>query len=383
MEIRQRILIVDDNKDNLYALERMLSGTGAQVIRASTGNEALIASLNNEFAVAILDVQMPGMDGYELAELLRGTQKTRNLPIIFLSAIYSDDYHVFKGYDAGGVDFIIKPYNPRILINKVRIFLELDRQKEESAEANRQLQREVADREKAEAGLKHAMAELARSNAELDSFAYSVSHDLRAPLRGMNGFSQALLEDYSEILDEQGKDYLCRICSESERMSQLIDDLLNLSRVSRAEIRREPVDLSGIVRTIAAEMERREPDRAVEFLVEEGAEVNGDARLLRLVLENLLGNAWKFTQKRSRAKIEFGRKATNGECAFFVRDNGAGFDMVYAGKLFGAFQRLHSASEFEGTGIGLATVQRIIHRHGGRVWAEGAVGQGASFYFAL
>jgi light-regulated signal transduction histidine kinase (bacteriophytochrome) len=226
-------------------------------------------------------------------------------------------------------------------------------------------------------------AELVTVNKELETFAYSVSHDLRAPLRSLDGFSLALLEDYADRLDAGGRDYLQRVRVASQRMGQLIDDLLKLSRLTRAEMHHEMVDLSARMRAIATEFQQREPNRRVEFTVAEGAVAKGDTRLLRAALENLVGNAWKFTSKHPRARIEFGVTRRDGEQVYFVRDDGAGFDMAYAGKLFGAFQRLHSMTEFGGTGIGLATVQRIVHRHGGRVWAEGAEEQGATFYFTL
>ena len=226
-------------------------------------------------------------------------------------------------------------------------------------------------------------AQLETTNKELEAFAYSVSHDLRAPLRSINSFSQALLEDYEDKLEEEGQDYLHRVCAASRRMEQLIDDLLKLSRLTRGEMHRETVNLSQLAQTIAAELQPPEPHREVEFVIEEGVVASGDENLLRVVLENLLGNAWKFTAKHPRARIEFGITQDNGEPVYFVRDDGAGFDMAYADKIFGVFQRLHSEQEFDGTGIGLATVQRIIHRHGSRVWAEGAVEQGATFYFTL
>ena len=224
-------------------------------------------------------------------------------------------------------------------------------------------------------------AELAAVNKELESFNYSVSHDLRAPLRGIDGFSQALLEDYADKLDEQGKDYLQRVRTASQRMGNLIDDLLSLSRVSRSEICVKTINLSQMAQNIAAELHQREPERQVAFVIEEGLMTNGDEHLLQVALQNLLDNAWKFSSRHPNAKIEFGKVEYEGKPAFFVRDDGAGFDMNYGHKLFGAFQRLHSVTEFGGTGIGLATVQRIIHRHGGYVWAEGSVEQGATFYF--
>jgi PAS domain S-box-containing protein len=228
-----------------------------------------------------------------------------------------------------------------------------------------------------------ANQQLRQANQELESFSYSVSHDLRAPLRGIDGFSQALLEDYAGQLDANGKDYLERVRAATQRMGQLIDDLLNLARVTRAEMRRSRVDLSELARSIIAELHRQHAERKADFIIEPGLHTQGDAHLLRIVLENLIGNSWKFTSKRERARIEIGKAKTNGKSAFFVQDNGAGFDQAHAGRLFGAFQRLHGMSEFPGTGIGLATVQRIIHRHGGEVWAEGAVEKGATIYFTL
>ena len=230
--------------------------------------------------------------------------------------------------------------------------------------------------------LEDANQKLEGANRELEAFSYSVSHDLRAPLRTIDGFSRILLEDYAEDLDEEGRDYLGRVRAASVHMGHLIDDLLNLSRVTRSPLRREWVDLSALSAGIVRELRASQPEREVEFVIEEGVTGWGDARLMLVVLENLLGNAWKFTSKKPGARIEFGVEKKPGG-AYYVRDNGAGFDMDYADKLFGAFQRLHGAREFEGTGIGLATVQRIVHRHGGRVWAEGEVGQGATFYFTL
>ncbi len=224
---------------------------------------------------------------------------------------------------------------------------------------------------------------LANTNKELESFNYSVSHDLRAPLRSINGFSQIIFDQYQDKLDETGREYLQIITSECKRMGQLIDDMLNLSRLSRKEVNREEVDLSSIAAAIAVELHRREPDRQVDFVIAPGIRAHGDRVLLQSVLENLLSNAWKFTGKHGRARIEFGATGHDGEKAYFVSDDGAGFDMRYTHKLFGAFQRLHRMEEFPGNGIGLAIIQRIIHHHGGKVWAESAVEKGATFYFTL
>ena len=227
-------------------------------------------------------------------------------------------------------------------------------------------------------------AELERVNSNLEAFTYSVSHDLRAPLRALSGFSDALVEDYGDRLDETGRGYAGSIKAASERMAALIDDLLQLSRVSRADMNLEPVDLSAEAAVIAGELASRDPGRAVRFTIEDGVRVIADRSLIRTVLQNLLENAWKFTAHRDGAVIEFARTAgQDGMTCCCVRDNGAGFDPAYAGKLFQPFERLHDAAEFAGTGIGLASVARIIERHGGRTWADGAVGHGATFYFTL
>lgn len=231
--------------------------------------------------------------------------------------------------------------------------------------------------------LEERNVDLLSLNKELEFFSYSVSHDLRAPLRSMEGFSKILLEEEKNVLTPECKDCLSRIRLATQHMSELIDDLLDLSRVSRGALHYETVDLSVLAEQIAEEIKNGTPGRQARFIIAPGLEARGDKRLLQIVLQNLLSNSWKFTGKNPDATIEVGRKQIEGKQAYFVRDDGVGFDMAYADKLFGAFQRLHSQSEFPGTGIGLATVQRIIHRHGGRVWAEGSVGKGATFYFTL
>jgi light-regulated signal transduction histidine kinase (bacteriophytochrome) len=236
--------------------------------------------------------------------------------------------------------------------------------------------------EELEARVRERTAQLEALNKELEAFSYSVSHDLRAPLRSIRGFTEVLLERYASQLDAKGQEFLRRVSDSSQHMDRLIDDLLKLSRVGRAELKRQTIDLSTIASSIVAELQKAEPGRKVDVSIEPGLNAHGDERLVRVALDNLLRNAWKFTGKVAEPKITVGR-TTDSEAAFFVRDNGAGFDMAYASRLFGVFQRLHTTSEFPGTGVGLATVQRIINRHGGRVWAHSKLSEGATFYFTL
>lgn len=243
--------------------------------------------------------------------------------------------------------------------------------------------RDISERKRAEAALARAKEASDAANRELEAFSYSVAHDLRAPLRGIDGFSMALLEEYSDKLDEHGRRYLQLVRQSAQDMARLIDGLLSLARITRSDFRREDVDLSALARVAVDRLKAAEPERNIEVVIAEGLTALGDRRLLAAVLDNLLGNAWKFTRHQPKPRIELARAEVDGEAVFFVRDNGAGFDMSFVSKLFGVFQRLHGTDQFEGHGIGLATVQRIVARHGGRIWAEGREGAGATFYFTL
>jgi len=354
---RPRVLVADDNADMREYLARLLS-TRWRVEVTEDGQAALASACNQPPDLVLSDVMMPGLDGFGLLRALRAHPRTSQVPVVLLSARTGEEA-VLEGLETGADDYLIKPFAARELLARVQTHLDLAR-----------LRREWS-------------SELERANKELEAFSYSVSHDLRAPLRAIDGFSQVLLSDYSSELDERGRHYLERVRSGAQRMAQLIDDVLSLSRITRASLSRDCVDMTDVARKILIELEGREPERRVESRVSDGLVVQADPRLLRVMLENLLGNAWKFTSKQPVAKIEVGQEECGGEAVFFVRDNGAGFDMEHAKRLFTPFQRLHSDAQFEGTGIGLATVHRVVNRHGGRAWAEASPGHGATLFFTL
>ena len=357
-----KLLLVDDHAENLLALEAILEAPGQELVLAKSGAEALRQLLHHDFAVIILDVMMPGMDGFETAALIRQRERSRYTPIIFLTALGRSEEALFRGYDVGAVDYLVKPIVPAVLKSKVAVFVQLKRQSELLEQKNIEL---------------NAMIQ------ELEAFSYTVAHDLRAPLARIDGFSQAVLELQGDRLDEEGKRYLQRVRAGTQRMCRLVDDLLMLSRVSRHELRCERVDLSAMASSIAGDLRQREPLRDVDFVIPPGLAVLGDPDLLHSALFNLLDNAWKFTRKHAHARIELGGMEIGGELVHFVRDDGAGFDMASGDRLFHAFQRLHSSSDFPGSGVGLATVARIVKRHGGRLWAESAPEQGATFSFTF
>ncbi len=331
---------------------------------------------------------MPGIGGREACRRIKATPLVREVPLIILTAL-EDREAMIEGLAAGADDYISKSGEFGVLRARVRAQLRRKQFEDENRHIREELLRKELETAEAVAARQLAdtraalLSELERKNEELEAFSYSVAHDLRAPLRSIDGFSDALLQDFGEGLDQQARHYLQRIVVSAARMRELIDDLLQLSRVGRADLSRGRVNLSDIARQVLAELRRGDPEREVVEKVQDGLTTDADSHLLRVAMENLLGNAWKFTAKVQGAEIQVGETESDRGPSFFVRDNGAGFNPDYSNRLFRPFQRLHRERDFPGTGIGLATVYRVIDRHGGRVWAEGAVGRGATFFFTI
>jgi PAS domain S-box-containing protein len=471
------ILLVDDRRENLLALEGILKSLDQNLVQAMSGAQALKFLLRNDAAVILLDVEMPDMDGFQTATLIREREKTRHTPIIFLTAISKSDVHVSQGYSLGGVDYIFKPFAPDVLKSKVAAFVDMFKQRHEAQRQSALLKSErdfvsavldtvasfvlvldfqgrilrvnraweemmgytfaevkghhlwdyVEDIEQAKEFLKanrqgaeceefwmtkgktrrrvswcstilgndlkgdghfvvtgRDITELRQRTEELEGFTYSVSHDMRAPVRAIDGFTRILIEEYANSLDEEGRRLLAIVRQNTEKMGELIDGLLALSRLGREKIIFTDIDMNQLATSAFEEQKAAGgPHRNIEYKVAPLPAAYGDKRLITQVFQNLLSNAIKFTRRSEQPQIEVGYEKGPGEDIYFVRDNGVGFDMQHAQKLFGTFQRLHAANEFEGSGIGLATVQRIVARHGGRVWAEAKPDNGATFYFAL
>jgi len=384
----KRILAIDDSATYLNEIGALLRGQGYDVVMARSGEEGLELLSVQAVDCILLDLIMPGLGGKETCRLIKASPGVRDIPLILLTSL-DDRASMLDGLGSGADDYIPKSSEFEVLNVRVRAQLRRKQFEDEHRHIRDDLLRSelVAMEERAARQVAETRAalvnELERKNKELEAFSYSVSHDLRAPLRAMDGFSRLLLEDYGTQLDERGQDYLRRIRTGATRMGELIDALLDLSRINSAELRREAIDLSAIAFAVSDSLRRNEPGRQVTMVIEPRLTAQGDRRLLRIVFENLLQNAWKFTSKVEAARVEFGVEPVERGGAFFVRDNGAGFDMAYASTLFAPFRRLHREDEFPGTGIGLATVHRVIDRHGGRVWAEAAEGKGATVFFTL
>jgi two-component system NtrC family sensor kinase len=384
----KRVLAVDDSLTYLQEISTQLREDGYEVVSAHSGEEALDLLSVQSVDCILLDLVMPGWSGQETCRRIKSSIAWRDIPLILHTALEEQDAMI-EGINAGADDYIAKSSDIGVLRARVRAQLRRKQFEDENRNIREQLLQKELEVAEAKAARQLAEAraafseELELKNKELEAFSYSVSHDLRAPLRAISGFSQILAEQYQDKLDPEARELLQSIREAASRMGQLIEDLLKLAQTSRRALTREMVDLSGLAEEIASRLQASEPERGVEFIIAPDLVANADQGLLRVVLENLLGNAWKFTSKRANAHIEVGVQHDTKQTIYFVRDDGAGFDMKYADKLFGAFQRLHYESEFPGTGIGLATVKQIIHRHGGRVWAASEAGQGATFYFVL
>lgn len=384
----KRILAVDDSSDYLEELASVLKGEGYDVVLAHSGEDALEMLAAQPVDCILLDALMPGIDGFEVCRRIKASSVVREIPLVMITARDSHQA-IIDSLSSGADDFISKMSELEVLKARVRALLRRKQFEDEHRRIRERLLRSEVEATEARAARKIAEAkaslveELERKNRELETFSYSVSHDLRAPLRSISGFSQALLDDCSDKLDDEGRKHLARVRAAAQRMDELIEALLGLSRLTRGDVKRSSIDLSQYARAIIEELASREPQRRVKLIAPQQLVVEADGRLVRALLDNLIGNAWKFTSKVEEACIELGWMECDGVPAFFVRDNGAGFDSKYSAKLFGPFQRLHSQSDFPGTGIGLATVYRIADRHGGRTWAEGEVGKGATIYFTL
>lgn len=482
------ILIVDDKPENIFALESLLERPDRRFLHAENGKQCLKVALQEEIHLIVLDVQMPEMDGFEVAQILKSNNRTKDIPIIFASAEKKEQQFMMKGFEEGAVDYLFKPLDPEITKAKVSVLLKLQHQKKELLEKNMALEqsallinnsadiigildpatwkfvqvnpafaatlgytaeevkelsvpsvlseagslplidvasmsdrlsfetpvhtkhgeekylqwhvvvkdqrwfvnvRDITSQRKAEESisrlndtLRENLAQLESANKELESFSYSVSHDLRAPLRSMDGYTKILQEEYGDRLDGEGKRYLSHILNNTRKMGNLIDDLLKFSRMGRKDIQKSEVAVERLVKSMLSEMISAN-GVAAEVKLGELPPVHADYSLLTQVWTNLLSNALKYSSKSERPVVEVGSERQNGEVIYYVRDNGVGFDMRYADKLFGVFQRMHKPEDFEGTGVGLAIVQRIVVKHGGRVWATAEVNKGATFYFAL
>jgi hypothetical protein len=378
------ILIVDDTPENLIAMEAVLGDLGQRLVKVTSGQEALRMLLKDEFAVILLDVNMPGMNGFETAALIRQRKHTEHVPIIFVTAISTTDTHMFKGYSLGAVDYIFTPVNAEVLRSKVSVFVELvkksqavKQQAKMLQEANEILRTEVATRKKAEEALKE-------SNDELEAFSYSVSHDLRAPVRAMQGFARVLLEDYGEKLDSSARDYLDRIVAGACRMDALIQDLLVYSRLGHTELSLGPISLTQLVNEIVRQIRPEIEAKSAEIsIADDLPEVVANKMALGQAIENLITNGMKFVPDGHTPKVRVEAQTIGALVRFWVKDNGIGIPEEHHSRIFRVFERLHTADTYPGTGIGLAIVRKGVERMNGRVGLESEPGKGSRFWIEL
>lgn len=388
-----KILLVDDREENLLALETILTEPSYHFVKARSGREALKHLLTDQdFYLIIMDVLMPGMDGFETAELIYSRERLQHVPIIFLTAADIEE-NIYKGYQTGAVDYIQKPFVPEILRAKVHAFIELTiknkklaAQEEKLRSINESLQKEIEERRQSESQVRLLNKELEQKLEELqslDAFAYSVSHDLMSPLNNISGLTNLLLNRYGDGLDENVTKILGLVIDSTQKMSELIRSVLLFSRQANAELVKSRLDMNKIVQGVIEDIGIYKSINHFNIQVDKLPEIDGDGNMLKQVWVNFISNAIKYSEKKEQPLIRVGTLRENGSCVYFVKDNGAGFDMKNYDRLFNIFQRLHNSREFEGTGVGLAIVKRIVERHGGKVWAESAPGEGATFYFSL
>ena len=412
------ILIAEDSPTQAELLRGLLEEQGYLVTAAGNGRQALDAARARKPTLVVTDIVMPEMDGYALCRAIKDDEHLADVPVVIVTSL-AEIQDIVMALDCGADNFIRKPYEPGALVARIQYiltnrelrnsrtsqmklgleiflggkkhFITSEREQildllvasyEQAVQANEQLKRRDQEISALNAQLERHAAHLEAANRELAAFSHSVSHDLRAPLVTIDGFT-AQLQKEAQALSPQGGENLRRVRESVKRMAQLIEDMLYLSKVTQAELHREPADLAPLAGELVQELRAHHPARVVEFVMPPSVPAHCDVRLMRIALANLLGNAWKFTGKRADARVEFAVERADGEPVYRVRDNGAGFDMAYASKLFTPFERLHANGDFPGSGIGLATVQRIVERHGGRLWAQAAVGQGATFSFTL
>jgi len=404
------IMAVEDSSVQAKKLKFLLAENGFSIQVFNNGKEALKAALDKLPTLIISDIVMPEMDGYELCSNLKADSRTKEIPVILLTSL-RDPLDIIKGLQAGADNFITKPYEDNYLLSRIQYLLaNRNIQKSGGAEMVMEIMfkgnRYSINSEKkqildlllsvyeaaiqrndeliqTQAQLQASNEELLTANQELEAFAHTVSHDLRSPLQRVLGYADVIGEEYSDVLDKNAHEFLQKIKDAARSMAQITEDLLRFSRSARAEMEHDRVNLSDIAKNIITGFRQREPDRTVEVFIEENLVCTADPGLITIVLENLLSNAWKYSGKTQLARISFKAVPVARGIAYSVSDNGAGFDMANQHKMFNPFERFHTQQEFPGTGVGLATVRRIIERHGGKIWAEGAVGKGATFFFTL
>ncbi len=400
MDQKPKILIVDDKPENLKALRTVLRDQDVELVEATSGNEALKETLKHDFALALLDIQMPDMDGYELASILRDEEKTAHMPFIFISAVYTDNLNMFKGYEKGAFSFITKPFQPEILINKVKYFI--DRHKQEIALYNlneklkntnqalemshikldERVKERTSELERSNRRLEYTLDMVNGKNQELEQFAYIASHDLQEPLRTLSSFANLLEKRYQGKLDEMGDMYLKNIQLSTERMRALIKGLLEYSRIGSEKVKAE-VDCNQLLNDLIQDLNSIIEENGAKIEVNSLPALSAYPNELKQLFQNLIANAVKFRRRDVIPRIEVGAMENGNYWKFYVKDNGIGIEQEYLQKIFIIFQRLHSKKEYEGNGIGLAHCKKIAELHGGKIWVESKPNEGSLFYFTI